>query len=226
MTTEVKPGEGGAVDAGAAGAAGAGNEQAEGNASVLGGASEAAAGGGNDAGGAGQETNAGAGGDDKGGEQKGKPAGAPEKYDIKLPEGFALSDEMRVEYETFSRRNNLTQEEAQAGMDQHLKMVNGLLAQIQKAGEDQRKSMHDETMKHLGADAQKKLANVAKMIDKYGTPELRKYLNESGAGDHVEVVKLMQKLAEAMSPDTLVQGKPSTGKKSPADVMFPSTYQA
>lgn len=223
-----------AAGAGAAGAAdGAGKEQVKdtgAGTTVLGGASTPAAGGGNDAGAAGQGTDAGAGGDDKGGEDKDKAAVVPEKYEFKLPEGYALSDEARTELEAYAKETKQTQEQAQKGLNLHVKMVEGALAQVEaqikKTTEEVRKAVYDETMKFLGADAEKKMADVGKMFAKYGTPELTKWFKDTGAGNNVELVKLMMSLARVISPDTLVNGKPVATKKAPEDALFPTTASA
>lgn len=56
-------------------------------------------------------------------------------------------------------------------------------------------------------------------MDKFGSPELKQYLNETGLGNHPELVRIFANIGKAMSEDGLVTGN-SGGVKSAADVLF------
>ena len=64
---------------------------------------------------------------------------------------------------------------------------------------------------------------VAKsVIEKFGTPELRQYLNDTGLGKHPELVKFAYAVGKAMSEDSLVRGQAEASNVSVAKRMFPS----
>lgn len=60
------------------------------------------------------------------------------------------------------------------------------------------------------------LASAKKVIDTYGTPELRDLLNSTGMGNHPEVVRMMQKIGKAISEDTFTAGR-GNGNTPPRD---------
>ncbi|MEC7472463.1 MAG: hypothetical protein VX946_03765 [Pseudomonadota bacterium] len=45
-----------------------------------------------------------------------------------------------------------------------------------------------------------------KAIEKFGSPELRQVLNDSGLGNHPELVKFCHRIGKAISDDSLVLG--------------------
>ena len=71
--------------------------------------------------------------------------------------------------------------------------------------------------KDLGTDAS--IGAAQKAMDKFGSPELKQYLNETGLGNHPELVRIFANIGKAMSEDGLVTGN-SGGAKSAADVLF------
>jgi len=46
-----------------------------------------------------------------------------------------------------------------------------------------------------------------KALDSFGTPELRTLLNESGIGNHPELIRFMVRAGKAISSDTFVAGE-------------------
>lgn len=56
------------------------------------------------------------------------------------------------------------------------------------------------------------LATAKKAMDAFATPELRTLLDESGLGNHPEVIRLFYRTGKAMSEDSLVTGAPGMGQ--------------
>lgn len=137
-------------------------------------------------------------------------------YEFKLPEGVDLKGEALDELKATAKELGLTQEQAQRVADLGAKQAKGFAAQLA----DQQKTLTDEwanqttTDKEIGGDKLSENLGVAKKaLDSFGTPALKTLLNQSGLGNHPEVVRFMVKAGKAISED----GKLITGSAAQAD---------
>jgi hypothetical protein len=147
--------------------------------------------------------------------------GAPEKYaDFKVPEGVEVNQPMLEEFKTTAKKHNLTQEAAQELIDLQVKHVQGISEGLLTTFNQIKTDWKKETVQELGADYKKELVYAGKAIDKFGTPELRVLLNQTGVGNHKELVKFFVKIGKTVSEDTFVDGKNRTGKKSDAELFY------
>ncbi len=153
------------------------------------------------------------------------PAGVPEKYDLKLPDGIALDPEQMAKYEPLFREANLTNEAAQKLVDQ---FANDTKAQVEASNAALVKQ-HDEWVDACKADTEfggqkfdENIKHAQSFIARYGTPELKQFLNTTGAGSHPELVRAFVRAGKAMAEDVIVQGKSEAPAKSPALQIFPS----
>jgi hypothetical protein len=64
-----------------------------------------------------------------------------------------------------------------------------------------------------GAKHEENLALANKAIDAFGTPELRTFLDESGLGNHPELLRAFHKAGSAISEDQLVLGNGENNAK-------------
>jgi hypothetical protein len=156
-----------------------------------------------------------------------KPAGAPEQYeDFTAPEGVKLDAEVSGEFKSLAKELNLPQETAQKVADLGVKLAQKWQAQQTAAlGEAAAKWATDsQADKEFGGDKlQENLATAKKALDTFGSPELKTLLNESGLGNHPEVIRLLFKAGTAISEDRLVAGKSgTTPAATTAQRMFPN----
>lgn len=128
----------------------------------------------------------------------------PEKYEFKLPEGVKLEGAPLEELSGLAKELGLTQEQAQKVADLGAKQAQAMASQFS----DQHKATVDEwatqtkSDKEIGGDALESNLGVAKKaLDEFGSPELKKLLNESGLGNHPEVVRFFVKAGKAISED-------------------------
>lgn len=156
------------------------------------------------------------------------PQGAPEKYaDFKLPDGVKLEGDDLAGITTFAKDMNLTQEQAQKLVDRDIK--------ARADAETALKTRHEgvvaqwgemaRTDKDIGGDKfDANLAVAKKAIDTFGSPELKQYLNETGLGNHPEVIKTFLRIGQQISEDKL--GSNVNGDQAPtktaAQVLYPS----
>ena len=140
---------------------------------------------------------------------------APETYEFKAPEGRVFDSEVIAEYSKVAKELNLSQEAAQRVLD----AVGPKLAERQAAQvEAVRNGWADNSKadKEFGGDKLTENLGVAKKaLDQFGTAELRSLLNESGLGNHPEVIRFMYRAGKAISEDRIVTGSAATAKSGP-----------
>lgn len=175
----------------------------------------------------GQPSADGQGGDDGGNAD----AGAPEQYaDFTMPEGVQLDEATLTEFKAVAKDFGLSQEKAQQFLDR----MGPLSAQRTQALMEQARTDWAEQSKadteFGGTKLTESLAAAAKARDAFGTAELRTLLNESGLGNHPEVIRLFVRVGKAISEDRVVTGgsgvqAPKSGAVSEADraaILYPN----
>ena len=131
------------------------------------------------------------------------PAAAnPVTYDfsgVQLPEGYTLSEEESKQFVDVSKDMGLNNEQAGALVKYGTEYGKWLVDAVVKEHDDMIKEWGEKAKTELGADLQKHLSYAAVARDKF--PGLKEALDESGAGNRVEVIKAMAKLGEYLSSD-------------------------
>lgn len=137
-------------------------------------------------------------------------------YDIKLPEGSQLPEGQLERTVAFAKAQGLSKEAAQSMLDQQ----NELLA---SNAESQKEAWTKETEawvkvakedKETGGEEFGKNAELAKrVIDRFGTKELKEGLTATGFGNHPELFRFVTRIGKAMSDDKLVV----PGAQTPAE---------
>jgi hypothetical protein len=149
----------------------------------------------------------------KEGEQK-KPEGAPEKYAaFKMPEGYTVQDESRFnKFLDAAKSLNISQEGAQRLID--LAIENS--TEAAKAGEAAKLKEREGWVNSLKSDPEiggqnfeASVQYAKRAMKQFGNEKFIAFLNESGTGDHPEVIRVFTRIGKAMSEDKFVDGKPS-----------------
>lgn len=74
-----------------------------------------------------------------------------------------------------------------------------------------------------GANFDTTMSNIGKVMDQYGTPELRQVMDMTGAGNHPEVCRFLNKIAKDLTePTTPANGTPGATAASAASQIYPS----
>ena len=137
------------------------------------------------------------------GQQPQNPAAAnPVTYDfsgVQMPEGYALSEEESKQFVDVIKDMGLNNEQAGALVKYGTEYGKRLVDAVVKEHDDMIKEWGEKAKTELGADLQKHLSYAAVARDKF--PGLKEALDESGAGNRVEVIKAMAKLGEYLSSD-------------------------
>ena len=155
-----------------------------------------------------------------------KAEGAPEEYGgFKLPDGQEIDADALEVFLPAAKEANLTQDQAQGFVDIMAKAVadaaQDQLETWETTRADWRKAA--ESDKEVGGERFEATLGLAKKaLNKIGTPELSEQLDITGMGDHVEVIRLLARVAKIIGDDELNIGGVAGGSpKTQAEVMFP-----
>jgi hypothetical protein len=148
----------------------------------------------------------------------------PEKYDLKLPDQSLVDPKRLADIEAEARASKMTQEQAQALVDREHKIMSELV----KSHQDRINGWMQESIadKEIGGPEINRNIELAKrLVDTFGSPLLKKQLEDSGMGQNPELLRLFVRLGKAYGEDRLVTGAKGVPvkKSSPADLLFGDT---
>lgn len=143
-----------------------------------------------------------------------KADGAPEKYEFKAPEGREYDAEVINNFSEVAKELNLSQDAAQKLLDKMAPIVEQRQIQQIEQVRTQWADASKNDKEFGGEKLQENLAVAKKALDQFGTPELRTLLNESGLGNHPDVIRFMFRAGKAISEDRYVGGDVGKGGKS------------
>lgn len=158
------------------------------------------------------------------------PAGAPEKYEFAAPEGMTLEPETTTQFETVARELNLTNEQANKLLPLAGELVKRNVAMQQDAQVKQVQKWLDESkadQEYGGDKFDTNVATVRGAVARFATPQLKELMDQTGLGNHPEVVRLFYRIGNAIADDKFVAAPPAAPKKSTASVLFdhPTSHQ-
>lgn len=151
------------------------------------------------------------------------PAGAPEKYEFTAPEGQEYTPKMLEAFENAARNIDLPQEGAQKLLDSLAPALHQhALEQIESVKNGWAESSKSD--KEFGGDKLTESLALAKQArDQFGTPELTALLEETGLGNHPEIIRAFVKIGKAVSQDAVIgNGRSAAPPKSTASLLYPS----
>ena len=154
----------------------------------------------------------------------GQPQGAPEEYaDFKLADGAELDADVLTSFKGIAKELGISQEAAQKLIDLQGQLYTKRIQALEAAQAEQTQRWADAVKadKEIGGDNYGKTVETAvKAIEQFGSPELRTLLNETGIGNHPELVKFCHRIGKALSEDSLVMGGDKKPDTRTADVLF------
>lgn len=153
------------------------------------------------------------------------PPAAPETYSLKLPEGSRL-DPSRVEsIASLAKERGLSNEAAQEILTREHEAVQQYASAQETVLEKEKERWLTDLRadKEIGGDhLNKKVEQASRVVKKFGTPEFNKALNDTGLGNHPELVRVFARIADAMGEDNLVlPGAAPSGPASLRDLFYP-----
>ena len=158
-----------------------------------------------------------------------KPADSEVKADVtfelKLPENSLLDQSKVNEVIAYAKAKGLSNEQAQdllnredATLKTFLDAQNEQLAKTSQEWKQQ--AMSDKEIG--GPEFNKNVELAHRAIKQYGNETLINYLNESGLGNHPDVVRMFMRIGKAMADDKIITStSKSTVSKSLEEVFYP-----
>lgn len=144
--------------------------------------------------------------------------------DLVLPEGFQAVPELRSEFLEFANKNGLSKETANGLIQLQSKaMAQATESLSREFAETQANWRKEIETAYPGDKLTVAVSNIAKLVDEYGSPDLRAVMNMTGAGNNPAVFNFFAKVAEAL----VQEGKPAGGGSTapvtdPAKLLFPN----
>jgi len=155
--------------------------------------------------------------------EKAKP---PEKYDLKVPKDSKLDDDAVGRIAAFAKEQGLSNDAAQSLLEREHDAVSRYNESLEASLDEKADEWMEEAKKdkEIGGDDFKKNAELSKrVLDRYAPESFRKILDESGYGNHPDLVRTFVRIGKAMSEDQLVKsGGKSGGKKTLAERLYPN----
>lgn len=148
----------------------------------------------------------------------------PEKYDFILPEGLEVDEVRQGEFSELAKGLGLTNDAANKLVEYGLRFAQeGAEALIQKQVEEIQQ-WGEDTKKALGSkyDENVRMASVGVEVLSKEIPDLRKALNETGAGNRIEFVQLLARVGELVGED-VGKGLVTNGIAKTQSTMYPNT---
>jgi|DEB0MinimDraft_10_1074344.scaffolds.fasta_scaffold54939_2 hypothetical protein len=136
-------------------------------------------------------------------------AKAPDDYEFSMPEGVTIDDATLGDLKTLSKDLGLSQEQAQ-------KIADLGVQQSQRWAEQQveyAKQVREEWAEQVKVDKEiggmsmdETLSTARQALKAYGTPELVNLLNETGLGNHPEMIRAFSRIGKTIGDDSVVPG--------------------
>lgn len=157
-----------------------------------------------------------------------EPAAALVIDDLTIPEGFELDETLSNDFLGILNNSEMDpKERANALIDLHKKTVEAALEKDSQSWDDMQTSWKEESQNDPdigGAKLQPTLTNIAKLIDEYGSDELKGVMDLTGAGNNVHVIKFLSKIAAKLTEPPANPGNPTGNPDgmTAAQRLFPS----
>lgn len=151
---------------------------------------------------------------------KGKPEGAPEKYEFTAPDGVTYDAAVLGAFSEVAKDLNLSQEAAQKVLDKMAPVMNQRQADQIEAFRTEWADAAKADREYGGDKLAENLGHAKKALDTFGTPELRKLLDDTGLGNHPEVVRVFVRAGKAISEDGFVAGRGGNASKASPQKLY------
>lgn len=169
--------------------------------------------------------------------------GAPETYDLTLPEGVELDKAVLDVVAPVAKELNLSnaglsklagvyteavlpriEEAFHAQINDQVKETQANWATEAKQAVENDKALPEDQRVFDGADLKTVRAVAAKTLDRFAGPEFRAFLDETGIGNRVEMLTLAYRVGKAISEDTTFpSSQTATAPKSRAERYYGSS---
>jgi len=138
-------------------------------------------------------------------EVKQEPTGAPEAYDFKatIPEGVEMDEVITKEYSDIARSMNLTNEQANQIAAYGIKYGQQIADAVRSQYNAEVTRWGEAARAEMGANFNAVMSTAGAGIEavEKAVPGIRQALNETGAGNRIEVIKAFEMLGKLVQAD-------------------------
>jgi hypothetical protein len=149
------------------------------------------------------------------------------KYELKPSENSLLDQAKIDEVIAYAKANGLTNEQAQGLLNKEETLLKSFAdAQAEAHAEALAKASEEwkqqaMTDKEIGGPEFNKNVELAhRALKQFGNEKLSKYLNESGLGNHPDVVRMFMRIGKAMSEDKIISSNAHGGQAKSLEEVF------
>lgn len=163
----------------------------------------------------------------------GKPVTTPPPaevvYDLKAPEGVQVEKAHLDEIAAYAKENGLTPAVAQKQLERELGLRTSITAKVTEQATAALRNTSEKVWpdqvkadKELGGAAfAENMATAKRAIDRFGSPALKQALNETGLGNHPELVRFCVAIGKQIADDNIIPaGNTAGGETRLADRLF------
>lgn len=144
----------------------------------------------------------------------------PEKYELEIPEGFEFDQKSFDDFSVLAKEMGLSNEE----FNKVSGFGSALMTQVKEATVDYINNQRMEEFSKWESESKKKFSEEqfksaisgVEAMEKF-SPNIRLLLDQSGLGNHPEMIKVFEQIGKMTSEDNgtlLLRGKPVSNKKS------------
>ena len=152
---------------------------------------------------------------------------APVTYEpFELPQGVEVDTAALEEAQSLFAEARLSQPQAQKLVDLYAGKMNELVQRQISAAESRQKAWVAEVKSDPelgGRRFESARAAAQKALNRFGTPELRRTLDELGVSNSPQLFRFFVRVGQAVSEDSWVGARSSAGRLSAAETLYPNT---
>jgi hypothetical protein len=157
-----------------------------------------------------------------------KTEGAKEPtYDLKLSENSLLDQKRLEDVVAYAKANKLTPEQAQGLLSREEALVKSAVDEHNNAIAKQTEEWKQASLadKEIGGPEFNKNVEMAhRVLKDFGNDTINKFLEESGFGNHPDVLRMFVRLGKATAEDRIINPNVNGGnKKSLEDIFYGKT---
>lgn len=144
---------------------------------------------------------------------------------LELSDDSPLEDSVVTEIATLAKEKGLTQEQAKVLLEREDKAARARIDEHNKLVDSWKSAVSVD--KEIGGEKYNESVEHAKrVVQKYGSDAFKQALDQSGLGNHPELVRFVSRIGRAMADDSLVKAS-SSGKpaRSIEDILYGSKQE-
>lgn len=146
------------------------------------------------------------------------------KYDLAVPEESHLTTTEVESLKTYAKEKGLSKDQAQELLNQRHEAKEDLIAGYKSEQETLRTQWLEAAKNDQEFGGQHFAQNVEfakRSLEKFATPGIIEYLNQTGLGNNPEVIRLFYRIGKSMSNDSIVNAGAAGGPvKKPIEEVF------